>query len=81
MANLHLHWRFTAYNGGENDREIFHPIQISVIGYNDEQSVFEAARKIVLREQYKLNSVYECNACNFNQQNADNLRKLADAST
>lgn len=75
---MHLHWRFMAWNGEANVKEIMFPVQAAVIGYNDEQSALEAIKKIIIREQYSLNSVYECNTCTFNQRNADNIQRLAD---
>lgn len=74
----HLHWRFYAWNGTESDREIYHIVQVSVIGYNDESSAKEAVSKIIKREVYKLFSVYECNTCNYTQQQLDALKNISE---
>jgi hypothetical protein len=60
--NAHFHWKFIATDTGN-----VNPATVSVIGYLDEQSALEAVKDLVKRENYRLEQVWECNQCRYQE--------------
>ena len=76
----HWHWKFVAWNGAANDRELKFAVSISVLGYVDEATATMAARDIVIREQYALQQVYECNTCGYQAEVTRAMNRMAKAA-
>jgi hypothetical protein len=77
MIEPHYHWKFIAYNGLKEAKEIRFGVYITVIGHIDEKHATIAAADIVKREHYLLTTVWKCNECDFRKQVNEALETIA----
>ena len=68
----HWHWDVVAYNGPEipdptvtEQRKMHWAVAIRVVGYATEADAIIAARAIVERDHYQLQSAWECAQCGY----------------
>lgn len=75
MIDRHLHWQFFAFDE-EIPNGMCWPVVIDVIGLSTEEDARIAAMDIVIRNRYKLKSVWECNRCGFENRMSSSMEKL-----
>lgn len=78
MIEPHLHWTFMAFNG-EPIGEIHWAVQVSVTGHYTEEEAQIAAASMIRREHYKLQRVYECTTCGYQESAAKSMEDIAKA--
>jgi hypothetical protein len=74
----HLHWRFLAYDGPVDAKEVRWAVTVTVLGYRSEETASKAAAEIVQRDNYTLQAVWECNECSFRADQTKALTHVAD---
>lgn len=66
FENKHYHWEFIGYDHSVPETgQMFGSTRIVVIGYDNQENALIAAKELVPKPHYHLNSVFECNTCKF----------------
>ena len=77
--DAHYHWEFLAYDKllEEGTKGYFHACTVTVIGYRDEESASLAVQSLVTRKHYDLRRVWECTTCEYLENVAASMHRLA----
>lgn len=77
-VGMHLHWKFVAYDEELDNHQLMWAVSVSVLGYHSEETALEAVKALVVRKNYKLQQVYECNTCAFQAQQLEIQTQIKD---